>query len=384
MAYVGKIAWYYPEHPGVKAYNTEDIKFLPPGSTTPADDLLQIDRVYVIPPGVKPTLATLRNYISWEKHYEGLTYVTSGEVNAQFDLYPQTTKRGNFTIIQLDGDFSATIVNDNGRSGWSARHYANCPDVYAPGSGTYTMQVTDYESYSTRGFEFFKDSMPNVIGLLSFDGYGKTQIECTTDDLYTFAGVTFLPQSPTNLNHCENLVNIKRLFWNAHITSPLIPFIEALIEVAPGVRPSDRHQIFTAANCTGAPDIYDAYTKYRDFFLDEIPVPHFDFDIVATYSDARMILSWTLDPDTHALSEDVHFTLAIDGGQSVDMGTAMQYSTADMETGEHSAVISGTCSHGETVSTTISFTITDMHRDFTVKIDDYDGEDNMTWTTIYG
>lgn len=321
-------------------------------------------------------------HLIWDPHYNGLTYVTSGSVNAQFDLYPNNDKRGYFTIVQLDGPFTATIENNNGRDGWSPTHYNNCDDIYAPSAGTYTLEVTNYTDFTSYGLEFFNDAMLNVTQLLSFDGYGKTSITCNNSN--TFAGVTKLPNRAFNYNHCENLTTIDRLFRNAHLTCPIIPVIQAMLKAAPNLRVTSGNGPFTSSYCLNAPDIYDAYLLYPNWFVGEIEIPHYDFSIVPNYSDERMVLSWVLDPPTHELSEDVHYTVRIDG-TTIDVGTDKQVSTEDFDVGEHTAIIYGTCSHGNVVNAPINFIVTERHRNFSVHINPFTSNDtSVTWTNIYG
>lgn len=226
---------------------------------------------------------------STTRHYDGLTYVTNGTANAQFDLYPGHDKQASFTITQVDGSFSATITNNNGRT-WSSLHYNNCTDIYAPSAGTYTLVQTNYTSFTAYNLEYFNDSMSNVVSLLSFDGYGKTSITGIND--LAFASVTSLPSEAINYNNCQNLTTITKLFKNTHPACSLIPVIEAMLEAAPNLNVTSGNWIFDYNYCGLAPDLEEAYNKYPYWF--STPERHVDFTVnINPYTSGDSTITWS-------------------------------------------------------------------------------------------
>lgn len=77
-----------------------------------------------------------------------------------------------------------------------------------------------------------------------------------------FNSVTTIPQIAANLHRADALTNISDLFKNAPLTCNIIPFIEALISVAPNLTTTSG----CFSGCTTAPDYAAALAQYPGWF----------------------------------------------------------------------------------------------------------------------
>lgn len=77
-----------------------------------------------------------------------------------------------------------------------------------------------------------------------------------------FNSVTNIPQTADNIYRADALTDVSNLFKNAPLTCNIIPFIEALISVAPNLTTTSG----CFYGCTTAPDYEAAVAQYPNWF----------------------------------------------------------------------------------------------------------------------
>lgn len=134
---------------------------------------------------------------------------------------------------------------------------------------TYMLYWNEDDITSTKNYNTYAWSMYPVAGyysvvtasyiseIYSLDFWHKPKWSAIN-----FNSVTTIPQIAANLHRADVLIDVSNMFKNAPLTCNIIPFIEALIEVAPNLYTTTG----CFSGCTTAPDYAAALVQYPDWF----------------------------------------------------------------------------------------------------------------------
>lgn len=222
--------------------------------------------------------------------FNGFTFTCNNPINCQFDLWREHgDKVANFTITEIDGNFSNTVVDNNGRTdayGNSREPAAwpNCLDIYAPYAGTFSVENLNSADYVSGPFAIIDanhEQFARITNILSFDFFLKNSLNISTDiGNSMFSGVTTLPTESKYYHNGENVTTIENLFLCSHITNSLVDIISAIRTACPNL--TSVANVFSYNNCLGAPDLDEALELYPEWFKLPAAVDHYILTIISS------------------------------------------------------------------------------------------------------